>query len=170
MTTATALTTLAAFLGFAAAVYFVRGAIRLNVGLIHELASPRWDFHAGIARYLACQKTDYTFGAVLLLISFVAQAISIAPFEFNQTIIVRGAEIGFLMVALFAITLYAVWRNSPERQRTVRNVRYESEKVPSNHAFDRTPVSIGSYRGHCGGAGQGERYTYILNTQCLADK
>ena len=108
MTTATALTTLAAFLGFAAAVYFVRGAIRLNVGLIHELASPRWDFHAGIARYLACQKTDYTFGAVLLLISFVAQAISIAPFEFNQTIIVRGAEIGFLMVALFAITLFAV--------------------------------------------------------------
>lgn len=108
MTTQTALATLAACLGFAASILFVRGAIRLDGRLIYQLASPRWDFHAGIARYLVGQKADYTCGAVLLLIAFVAQATSIAPFEFNQAVLFSTGEFGFLAVAGLAVTLWFI--------------------------------------------------------------
>ena len=106
MTAQLALATLAAFLGFAASVFFMLGAIRLDAGLIHQLASPRWDFHAEIARYLIGQKTEYTCGAVLLLIAFVAQAISIAPFPFNQAVVFAAPEFGFVVIALAGVALW----------------------------------------------------------------
>lgn len=108
MTTQTALATLAAILGFAASIFFVLGAIRLDGRLIHQLASPRWDFHVQIARYLVGQKADYTCGAVLLLVAFVAQATSIAPFEFNQAVLFSTGELGFLVVAVLAVTLWLI--------------------------------------------------------------
>lgn len=104
----TALATLAAFLGFAASIFFVLGAIRLNGHLIHQLASPKWDFHAEIARYLVGQKAEYTCGAALLLIAFVAQAISLAPFEFNQVVLFFTGQLGFLIVAVLAVAVWLV--------------------------------------------------------------
>lgn len=106
MTTQAALAALAAFLGFAASVFFVIGTVRLDAKLIHQLASPRWDFHAEIARHLAGQKADYMWGSVLLLVAFVGQAISMAPLSFNQTILFSSNEIGFMACAVVAAGIW----------------------------------------------------------------
>lgn len=110
LTVQTVLTALGAFLGFGASVFFALGSIRLDATQIHQLSSPRWDFHPGVAKHLAEQRADYLCGAALLIVSFVAQAASIAPFPINAKTAFADAELGYIVVALIAATTWAVGR------------------------------------------------------------
>ena len=45
---------------------------------------------------------------MLLLVAFVAQAVSIAPFSFNQTVFASTAEVGFVVVGVVGVVLWLV--------------------------------------------------------------
>jgi len=106
VTTQSALQVLAAVLGFAASVLFALGATRLEAQQIHRLASMRWDFHPNVAKQLSEQRADYTVGAVLLVLSFLAGITSIAPFPFNQSVLPGTAESGFLGTVLLGVVAW----------------------------------------------------------------
>jgi hypothetical protein len=108
VTAQTALQVLAAVLGFAASVLFALGSIRLEAQQIHKLASMRWDFHSDVARYLSEQRADYLAGAVLLILSFLAGIVSIAPFQFNQVVLPGTPEGTFLGAAILGVAVWAV--------------------------------------------------------------
>lgn len=99
------LSTLAAFLGFGASIFFIIGSIRFSKESILELATPHWDYHSEIAKMYAEQKWLYTFGAILLILAFIAQAISLAPLQVNLTMTMPPA-LGFIVTGIIAITLF----------------------------------------------------------------
>jgi uncharacterized integral membrane protein len=108
MTIGTFLSTLAASLGFGASIFFVIGSIRLDVKAIFELASPHWDYHSEIAKVHCEQKWFYSFGAAILILAFIAQAVSLAPFEFIYVVLPTSPGLGFLVAGIVSILLWFI--------------------------------------------------------------
>lgn len=108
MTMGFLLSTFAAFTGFSASIFFVIGAIRLDKTAILKLATPYWDYHSGVARTYSEQKWLYTFGAVLLVLAFVAQTVSLAPLKLNSVVAFESAASAFAVAGAVSIVLWVV--------------------------------------------------------------
>lgn len=100
------LSTFAAFAGFGASIFFVIGSVRLDNAAIIELATPNYDHHSDIAKTHIEQKWLYTFGSVLLILAFIAQAIFLAPFSSNSVTVYKSAAAGFSIAGGTATVLW----------------------------------------------------------------
>jgi hypothetical protein len=104
----TALTIAAALLGFGASLFFALGAVRLSNSAIFTIARPRWDFHPDVAKNLATQKSDYTFGSCLLLLAFVSQVLALMPLPFTRLVLFPHFYTGLCVLTLIFLASWAV--------------------------------------------------------------
>jgi hypothetical protein len=129
MTIGTFLSTFAALLGFGASIFFVIGSVRLSKEAIFELATPYYDYHSGIAKTFAEQKWFYIFGAVLLVLGFIAQTISLLPFESNFSVTSMSPVTGLVIAGT---TTAGVWVASYLLSKHMVNITVQTVDKMSN--------------------------------------
>lgn len=104
------LSSAAAVVGFAAAVFFCVGSATNSVANIRLQATPFWDFSEPIAQALAAQRAQYIVGAVVLTISFVLQVASfIAPVDIRANLPPWMENLYSLMLLILLSVLFSGW-------------------------------------------------------------
>ena len=71
MTFSAQLETIAASVGFLAALFFGLGALVIRPKEIIDISSTYWDYNENLQKSLVAQRADYIIGALLLLVSFL---------------------------------------------------------------------------------------------------
>lgn len=102
------LSLLSACTGFAAAMFFALGTVKLSDKTIFELAGTYFDFNEATAKGLSKQKADYLSGALLISLSFGLQFFTaILPSTAAQATVSSSVYVGIFYVLLATAFLLA---------------------------------------------------------------
>ena len=125
MPLATFLSILGACVGFASALFFAVGTLRLRTREVADIARTSWDFNEHLADSIASQRAEYVVGAILLLLSFAAQlASNLVPSSIMLALLQsRGQALGAVVALMFLLGICAWVLTNVLAKSTQRAVR-----------------------------------------------
>jgi len=125
MNFATALDLAASFFGLASGLFFAVGVLHVKDTTLQTIATSMWGKGLTIATELAQQKSDFIFGALLLIFSFFVQVVAkFLPREIASLAVapskLSGVALSFGVPAIVLCVLYIPWRL--HRKKSVRQL------------------------------------------------
>jgi hypothetical protein len=109
MNLATVIDIAAACLGLFAGVFFAVGVLNVENSTLETIATSMWEKGQTIAKELALQKVDFTFGAALLVLSFLVQvAGKCLPADVALSVVATSTLCGAVAGVVGPLTFVAV--------------------------------------------------------------
>jgi len=129
MTFSAQLETIAASIGFLAALFFGLGALVIRSKEIIDISSTYWDYNENLQKSLVAQRADYIIGALLLLASFLIQVyLGFTSTSVTEPIRVLGTSYSFVLILVSVVILMAFVVRKIVRKLTNTKVSFLRKK------------------------------------------